>query len=92
MKLDSTILKEYADDRDRATCAVVEGEPLETFKAFVDKWRKRGIYPPCFKLPADDVLEIAIRKMVIHELRAPETTKDKAREWLLSRGYDLKLE
>ena len=92
MKIDSKLLKEYIDDRDRATCAVVEGEDIEVFKAFVRKWHDIGIYPPCFALPSDDILEISVRKMVVNELRAPESTKAKAREWLLSRGYDLSLE
>lgn len=85
-------IKEYSRDRDKATIAVVEGESLEVFKAFVNKWQDLGIYPNCFKLPADDVLEIAIHKMCIHEANAPESTKQKATEWLLSRGYDLELE
>jgi len=85
------ILKEYATDRDKASVAVVEGASLQVFKDFVNKWYVRGLYPECFSLPADDVLEIAIRKMVLHEVNAPESTKEKAKEWLLSRGYDLEL-
>lgn len=90
MKIDSKLIKEYADDR--ATCAVVEGEDIEVFKAFFRKWHDIGIYLPWFALPSDDVLNIAIRKMVVNELSAPESTKAKARDWLLSRGYDLSLE
>ena len=92
--LDNTfkeILKEYAVDRDKATIAVVEGEDLQVFKDFVAKWYVRGLYPECFSLPSDEVLEISIRKMVLHEVNAPESTKEKAKEWLLSRGYDLEL-
>ena len=86
------LIEQYVIDRDKATIAVVEGESLEVFKAFVNKWRDLGIYPTCFKLPSDEVLEISIHKMVIHEVNAPESTKQKATEWLLSRGYDLELE
>lgn len=86
------LIARYAKERDAATIAVVEGESLEVFKVFVTKWTDLGFYPPCFALPADDVLEIAIRKMVIHEIRAPESTKQKAAKWLLERGYDLTLE
>ena len=82
----------YAKERDAATIAVVEGESLEVFKAFVTKWKDLGMYPPCFKLPSDEVLEISIRKMVIHETNAPESTKQKAAKWLLERGYDLNLD
>ena len=86
------IVKAYVDERDRATIAVVEGESIEVFKAFIKKWYDLGYMPPCFALPADEVLEISVRKMVIHETNAPESTREKAREWLLSRGYDLELE
>lgn len=82
----------YSEERDRATIAVVEGESIEVFKAFVNKWYDLGYMPPCLALPTDEVLEISCRKMVIHEINAPESTKEKAREWLLSRGYDLELE
>lgn len=85
------LITRYAKERDAATIAVVEGESLEVFKAFVIKWRDLGILPPCFKLPSDEVLEITIRKMVIHEASAPESTKQKAAAWLLERGYDLNL-
>lgn len=84
-------VKDYVKDRDKATIAVVEGESIEVFKAFVNKWRDLGFYPSCFKMPSDEVLEITVRKMVIYEINAPESTKEKARDWLLSRGYDLKI-
>lgn len=86
------LITQYAKERDAATIAVVEGESLEVFKAFVAKWKDLGLYPPRFKLPADEVLEITIRKMVIHEANAPESTKQKAAAWLLERGYDLNLD
>lgn len=90
--MNDKIIKAYVAERDRATIAVVDGESIEVFKAFIKKWNDYGYMPPCFALPADEVLEIACRKMVIHETNAPESTKEKAREWLLSRGYDLELE
>lgn len=93
--MDDKIVKAYEaiiDERDRATIAVVEGESIEVFKAFVNKLLDLGYMPPCFKLPSDEVLEISVRKMVLYEINAPESTKEKAREWLLSRGYDLELE
>lgn len=86
------VIEQYVIDRDKATIEAVETDKLEPFKAFVNKWRALGIYPTCFKLPSDEVLEISVRKMVIHEVNAPESTKQKATEWLLSRGYDLELE
>lgn len=86
------VIEQYVIDRDKATIEAVETDKLEPFKAFVSKYAKLGFYPTCFKLPSDEVLEILIRKMVIHEVNAPESTKQKATEWLLSRGYDLELE
>ena len=81
----------YALERDLAIIAVIESESLEAFKAFVNKWQKIGFYPRCFRLPADEVLEIACRKMALHATRIPESTKTKAASWLISRGYDLEL-
>ena len=86
------LVKQYVRDRDAATIAVVEGESLDVFKAFVSKWHDLGFYPPCFKLPSDEVLEISIRKMAIHEIAAPDNIKQKAASWLLERGYDLNLD
>ena len=82
----------YVKERDEATIKAVESDTLEPFKAFIEKYKLLGAYPTCFELPSDDVLEIAVRKMVIHETRAPESVKQKATEWLLSRGYDLNLD
>lgn len=92
MRKGGKAFKDYTDERDRASIAVVEGESIEVFKAFINKWRDLGLMPPCYSMPSDKVLEIACRKMVLHEARAPESTKAKARDWLLSRGYDLDLE
>lgn len=83
------LVKQYVRDRDAATIAVVEGESLEVFKAFIRKYQDYNFFPPCFKLPSDEVLEISIRKMAIHETAAPNSTKQKAASWLLERGYDL---
>ena len=85
------LIARYAKERDAATIAVVEGESLEVFKAFVTKWKDLGLYPPDFKLPADEILEITIRKMVLHEVNAPANTKSLAAAWLLKRGYELNL-
>lgn len=92
MNYNKWLVTQYAKERDAATIAVVEGKSLDVFKAFIGKWKTKGFYPPCFKLPSDEVLEIAIRKMVIHETNAPESTKQKAAKWLLERGYDLNLD
>ena len=91
MSKDDRLLALYVSDRDEATIKSVETDSLEPFKAFIEKYKLLGAYPTCFELPSDDVLEISVRKMVIHETRAPQDVKDKATEWLLSRGYDTSL-
>ena len=85
-------VKQYVRERDRASIAVVEGASIEVFKAFVKKWYDLGYYPACYSLPSDEVLEIAVRKMVINETSAPPSTKEIAIEWLTSRGYSTSLE
>lgn len=73
------ILREFVKERNEA-CSSFD---LEKFKAFCKKY-KGG------KLPSDDVLEITMRKMVVNiEPRLPQY--EEAKEWLLSRGYDLNL-
>lgn len=80
---------EYATDRDKAIIASIKGDTLEPFKAFVDKYAKLGIYPACFALPADEVLEISIRQMALHATAIDYETKGRAVEWLTDRGYHL---
>lgn len=72
--------------------AVTQKFDVAAFREFYAKWHRRGVYAvPPEDLPGDDVLEIAIRKMVIHETNAdPEKIKE-ATEWLVSRGYDLEI-
>ena len=80
--------RQYVNDRDRACIAVVNGESIEVFKAFIKKWQDLGLATP--PRPSDEVLEITCRKIVMH-INAPKNTRDRARDWLLSRGYDLDL-
>ena len=82
------IMADYCKDRDEAVASL----DIETFKAFMNKWRDRGIVPECFTLASDDVLEISIRKMCLHIPTIPEEIKNEAEDWLLERGYDLDLE
>ncbi len=65
---------------------------VETFKSFVNKWYTAEYYPPCFSLPADEVIEITLRKIVVNRRDAPRDKQEEAADWLLSRGYDLDLE
>lgn len=38
---------------------------------------------------SDSVLEVTLRKMIIHAASMPKELKEEAKQWLLSRGYDL---
>lgn len=65
---------------------------VEEFKNFVKRWKGRGIYPDCFELPTDEILEITIRKIVVNMKGAPIHKQAEATYWLSIRGYDLELE
>lgn len=82
------IIEDYNKDLSEAVATL----DINNFKAVVEKWYKKGFFQECFSLPSDEVLEITIRKLAIHILSIPDEVKDEAKEWLLSRGYDLKLE
>ena len=88
-------LADYSRYSDELT-EVVATLDVDAFKVFVKRWKKRGIYPNCFELPEDKILEITIRKLAVNlkdRIRAkiPQETRDEAKSWLLERGYDLEL-
>ena len=90
MKLDSKTkkaIKQFVEERNRAVYAVVMGEDVEVFKAFVKKWQDLGFYPPCFALPSDEVLKASIRKMCIATASFSDEIKNEAKYWLLAHGY-----
>ena len=62
---------------------------INNLKAVVNKWQGIGIFPECFSLPSDEVLEITIRKMAVDKTNIPEDIQEEAKAWLLARGYDL---
>lgn len=82
------IMSEYNRDTEEAVSTL----DINNLKAVVDKWSKRGLFPECFCLPSDEVLEISIRKMAVNMRNIPEEIQEEAKEWLLTRGYDLKLD
>lgn len=65
---------------------------VDKFRTFYAKWYKRGMYriPPNL-LPEDGVLEITLRKMVVNFADPIPEKYAEAKEWLLSRGYDLEI-
>lgn len=86
------LIELYVIDRDKAVTLSIQDDSLEPFKEFVEKYERLGFYPPCFELPADDVLKIAIYKMAIHSINIAPEIQTKAANWLLDNGYDLLLE
>lgn len=80
------LMKKYVDELLEA-CLNFD---IKEFKAFAEKWK--GIYPACFQLPEDDVLEIVLRKIVINRSDAPKDKRKEAACWLIDNGYDLSLE
>lgn len=58
---------------------------VEQYKAFYRKWAALGVYGE--DLPQDNIIEIAIRKMVVNMTDAPEDKRKEAKEWLASRGF-----
>ena len=78
--------KQWIKERDEAA----QSFDVEKFKLFYLKWAKRGFYELRL-LPPDDVLEITMRKMVVNIVNPDPRKYEEAKEWLLSRGYDLKI-
>lgn len=68
---------------------VVKAQDVERFKAFYQKWQARGIY--ALKLPADNVIEISLRKCLYNLKSATEEEKAEAEKWLTDRGFDTKM-
>ena len=83
------LLEEYAKDRDQAIVKVIRTGKLEAFKDFVKKWNKKGVYPSCFALPSDEVLEICVRQMCLHCTEIPPEVKGQAVNWLVDHNYHL---
>ena len=82
------IMADYNKDLSEAVATL----DINNFKAVIEKWHNRGFFHDCFSLPSDEVLEITIRKMAVNMVNIPQEVQETAKEWLLSRGYDLKLE
>lgn len=77
----------FVSERNKAVESVVRGEDIRVFKAFVEKWKDLGFYPPYLALPDDNVLEASIRKMCIHIDAFSEDLKKEARYWLITHGF-----
>lgn len=75
-------MSEWLKERDE----VVKTYDIEKFKQFFRKWQVKGIYDRKMPLPADEVIEISLRKMVYHMTSATEEQKKEAEAWLIAHG------
>lgn len=79
-------IKDFVSDRDKAVREACRTGDLENFKAFFEKYQKRGVYK-LLPLPSDEILEISLRKMLINTASATIDEKAEAVKWLIERGY-----
>lgn len=68
---------------------VLKTHDVNLFKDFIKKWQKRGFYDdtPLLDSSSDEVIEVAMRKMILHITTMSQKEKKEAEEWLTSRGY-----
>ena len=79
-------IKEFVRDRDKAVKEACRTGNLENFKAFYEKYKKRGLYK--LPLPSDEVLEISVRKMLCNTASATNEEYAEAYKWLIEHGSD----
>ena len=78
-------VKEFVRDRDKAVREACRTGNLENFKAFYEKYKKRGLYR--LPLPPDVVLEVSVREMLCYTASATAEEKAEAYKWLIEREY-----
>ena len=86
------LLREYVEDRDKATLKCIEQDTVEPFKELIKKYTPLGFFPPCFALPKDEVLAISVRKVAYHSINLPQKIRDQAGSWLIENGYSTDLD
>lgn len=84
---DDNLIKELTQEWILERNVVIRSLDVEKFKAFWKKWSARGFYRN--GLPDDEVIEISLYKMLYTLESATEEEKNKAKEWLESRGFDV---
>lgn len=84
---DDNLIKELTQEWILERNVVIRSVDVEKFKAFWKKWSARGFYRN--GLPDDEVIEISLYKMLYTLESATEEEKNKAKEWLESRGFDV---
>lgn len=83
---DDNVIKELMQEWILERNVVIRSLDVEKFKAFWKKWSARGFYRN--GLPNNEVIEISLYKMLYNLESATEEEKNKAKEWLESRGFD----
>ncbi|MEE3484547.1 MAG: hypothetical protein VZQ98_09540 [Bacteroidales bacterium] len=86
---DDNLIKELMQEWILERNVVIRSLDVEKFKAFWKKWSARGFYRNGLPLPDDEVIEISLYKMLYNLESATEEEKNKAKEWLESRGFDV---
>lgn len=84
---DDNLIKELMQEWILERNVAIRSLDVEKFKAFWKKWSARGFYRN--GLPDDEVIEISLYKMLYNLESATEEEKNKAKEWLESRGFDV---
>lgn len=84
---DDNLIKELMQEWILERNVVIRSLDVEKFKAFWIKWSARGFYRN--GLPDDEVIEISLYKMLYNLESATEEEKNKAKEWLESKGFDV---
>ena len=76
---------EYNKLRDEA----LKDLDIDTFKAFWNKMSKKGICPPLSD--DEDVIELTMYKVAYHSLGVPDSTRERAKQWILDHGFSTSL-
>lgn len=85
MKENEDIINQYVRERDQA----VSTFDLATFRKFLMKWQKEGMFPFDVSKITKPVLEITMYKMAVHSINIAPEKRKQAEKWLLDHGYDL---
>lgn len=89
MKAMRASLKRYAKERDEMLkkCSVSE------YRKFVHDHKQSFSkeYITAFNEAADEVLEIALHKMIVNAVKLPKDMRDRSALWLVMRGFDLNI-
>jgi hypothetical protein len=81
------IMEQYVKERDEMLlkCDVNE---LRKFVRKNSHMYNQEIFAMLTEAP-DSVLEVTLRKMIIHAASMPKELQEEAKQWLLTRGHDL---